>query len=239
MGLCLHAGATPVDYAGLREFATPVPTASHYPVPHHTVVDYVKHSLTFFGHEIVGEDYGVTPDGDKFFGVITLRSEYGDYTDTVGLRNSHDKSFPVSVSFGSRVFVCDNLAFVGEHVIKRRHTPKIKRELPGLIAEIIEPLAMARKAIALTYDRFKATELDERNADHLIMSMYRNDVLNVTRIADVVRAYDEPPHDWGNKTAWRMFNAATFALSGKVVENPKGTGVLHDIVDSTCVRLAA
>jgi hypothetical protein len=241
MGLMLHAGAVPVDYAGLREYATPAPTSTHFPIPHFSVVDYVKHSLTFFGHEVVQEDYGVTPDGHKFFGVLSLRSPYGDYTDMVGLRNSHDKSFPVGVSFGSRVFCCDNMAFTGEHVIKRRHTPKIKRELPGLIAEIIEPLAFARLAIAQTYDRFKATELDDRNADHLVMDMYRKDIINVTRIADVVRAYDDPPQDfdWGGKTCWRMFNAATYALTGKVAENPKATGVLHDIIDSTCVRLAA
>ncbi len=239
MGLMLHAGAIPVDYAGLREFATPAPTATHFPVPHHSVVDYVKHSLTFFGHEVVQEDYGVTPEGDRFFGVLSLKSPYGDYTDMVGLRNSHDKSFPVGVSFGSRVFCCDNMAFTGEHVIRRRHTPKIKRELPGLIAEIIEPLADARKYIALTYDRFKATELDQRNADHLVMDMYRKEVINLTRIADVVNAYEDQAQDWGGNTCWRMFNAATFALTGKVAENPKATGVLHDIIDGTCTRLTA
>lgn len=235
--LMLHAGAVPVDYAGLREFATPVPTATHFPIPHFSVVDYVKLSLSFFGHEVVQEDYGVTPDGDKFFGVLSLKSPYGDYTDMVGLRNSHDKSFPVGVSFGSRVFCCDNLAFTGEHVIKRRHTPKIKRELPGLIAEIIEPLGIARLATAQTYDRFKATDIDQRTADHLVMDMYRKDVINLTRIADVVNAYEDEAQDWGGKTAWRMFNAATFALTGKVADNPKATGVLHDIIDSTCLRL--
>lgn len=239
MGLMLHAGAVPVDYAGLREFATPAPTATHFPIAHHSVVDYIKHSLTFFGHEVVQEDYGVMPDGSKFFGVISLKSPYGDYTDMVGLRNSHDKSFPVGVSFGTRVFTCDNLAFTGEHVIKRRHTPNLKRMLPGLIAEIIEPLDMARHAIAQAFDRFKGTALDQRTADHLVMDMYRKDVINLTRIADVVRAYEEPPHDWGGKTCWRMFNAATYALTGRVAENPKGTGVLHDIIDGTCTRLAA
>lgn len=201
-------------------------------------MDYVKHSLTFFGHEVVEEDYGVTEDGHKFFGVLSLKSPYGDYCDQVGLRNSHDKSFPVSISFGSRCFVCDNLAFVGENVIKRRHTPKIKRELPGLIAEIIEPLGEQRKQLADMYDRFKATALDEMLANHAIMQMYKRDVINVTKIADVVSAYEQPPHDWGNPTAWRMFNAATFALTGRVAENPKATGTLHEIIEGTCELVA-
>jgi hypothetical protein len=54
--------------------------------------------------------------------------------------NNHDKSFPIGIAFGSRVFVCDNLAFVGDRVIRRKHTSKAKRELPGLVTQIIEPL---------------------------------------------------------------------------------------------------
>jgi hypothetical protein len=72
------------------------------------------------------------------------QSAYGNYADTVGLRNSHDKSFPIGIAFGSRVFVCDNTAFVGEHVIQRKHTVKAKRELPGLITEIVQPLQQQR-----------------------------------------------------------------------------------------------
>jgi hypothetical protein len=202
-------------------------------------VDYVKHSLTFFGHEVVGEDYGVTPTGDRFFGVLSLRSEHGDYTDMVGLRNSHDKSFPVGVSFGSRVFCCDNMAFTGEHVIKRRHTPKIKRELPGLIAEIIEPLADQRRQQTVRFDRYKALPLPDQLMNHGIMEMFRKGVINLTRIGDVVDAYDRPPHDWGDHSPWRLFNACTFALTGKVAENPQGTKVLHDIIDGVCERIAA
>lgn len=237
MTLMLHSGAVPVGYAGLREFATPAPTATHFPVPHFSVVDYVKHSLTFFGHEVVEEDYGITEDGHKFFGVLSLKSPYGDYCDQVGLRNSHDKSFPVSISFGSRCFVCDNLAFIGENVIKRRHTPKIKRELPGLIAEIIEPLGVQRKQLADMYERFKGTPLVLDQVDAAIIKMYREGVINVTKIPDVISAYEEPPHDWGNETAWRLFNAGTFTLTGRVAENPKATGKLHDIIDGVCTVL--
>jgi hypothetical protein len=46
-----------------------------------------------------------------------------------------------------------------------------------------------------------------------------------------MKAYDEPPHDWGNRTAWRLFNAATFALEGKVAEKPDLTKRLHQVID--------
>lgn len=238
MTLMLHAGAEVVDYAALRALQTPDATASHVPIPHHSVVDMVKYSLGFFGHELVSEDYGVTPDGNRFFGVLTLRSPYGDYTDMVGLRNSHDKRFPIGIAIGSRVFTCDNLAFVGEHLIKRKHTANAKRDLPGLVAEVIEPLGEERKRQYDTFERYKATAITDATSDHAILEMYRRGVINLTRIEDVLNAYEKPDFDWGDqRTAWRLFNATTFALTGKVAENPKATRALHDIIDGVCERL--
>lgn len=232
--LMLHAGAQPVEYGALRQLDIPRATDTHVPIPHHSVVDMVKYSLGFFGHEIVGEDYGITPDGARFFGVLSLRSEYGDYTDTVGLRNSHDKHFPIGISFGSRVFVCDNLAFNGDTVIKRRHTQNAKRDLPGLVAEVVEPLRDQRLFQARQFDAYRHTALLEAQVDQAIMQFYRKGVINLTRISDVLSAYEDPPHDWGGETAWRLFNAATYTLTGRVAENPQTTRQLHQVIDAFC-----
>ena len=234
MTLCLHSGAKPVAYEELRSLETPAPTKSHHPIAHHHVVDLVKHSLTFYGHQVVEENFGVTEDGMRFFGVLSLKSEYGNYTDVVGLRNSSDKSFPVGVSFGSSVFVCDNLAFVGDHVIRRKHTAKLKFELPGLIASIVEPLAGEREKQHQTFLRYQSTPLDEMRANHAIMAMFREGVINVQRIPEVLHQWEEPECDWGDKSAYRLFNAATFALTSKVAENPSITSRLHEIVDGVC-----
>ena len=56
-----------------------------------------------------------------------------DYGLVIGLRNSHDKSFPASIALGSGVFVCDNLAFSAEVTIARRHTRFIERDLPRVV----------------------------------------------------------------------------------------------------------
>lgn len=234
MTLLLHAGAQPIEYDELRTLPVPVSTATHVPIAHHAVVDMVKYSLGFYGHDVVHEDYGVTPDAARFFAVLSLRSAYGDYTDTVGLRNSHDKRFPIGISFGSRVFVCDNLAFCGDHVIRRKHTTNAKRDLPGLVAEVVEPLSLQRERQALQFERYRETPLTIEALDHGIMQLYRTGVINVQRVADVLDAYQDPPHDWGGETAWRLFNAATFVLTGRVAENPRVTRQLHTIVDGMC-----
>jgi hypothetical protein len=233
----LHAGAKPVDYDGLRALIVPEPTATHVPIPHHRVVDLVAHSLSYYGHEVTECHFGVTEDGMRFFGVLSLRSSYTGYEDTVGLRNSHDKRFPIGVSFGSRVFVCDNLAFVADHVIKRKHTTNAKRDLPGMIAELIEPLTIEREKQHEKLLGYQQTPLTQEQADHGIMSLYREGIIGVQKIADVHAQWEHPDYDWGEPTAWRLFNAATHALTGKAVEQSDLTPRLHRVIDGVCERV--
>ena len=236
MTLLLHAGAKDADYDTLRTLDTPAPTATHVPIPHFRVVDMVKHTLAFYGHEVTEEHYGVTEDGMRFFGLLSLRSSYGDYEDTVAMRNSHDKKFPVGIGFGGRVFCCDNLSFIADHIIRRKHTANAKRDLPGLVGELVEPLALQRERQHQAFLRYQETQLSEAQANDAIMTMFRHGVINVQRIADVIEQWDYPAYlEWGDRTAWRLFNATTYALAGKVVENSDLTPRLHTIIDGLCV----
>jgi hypothetical protein len=231
MSLILHAGAEPVEYGALALLPTPEATASHVPIPHGRLVDIVKHMLSFYGHEVMEEHHGVTKDGARYFGVLTLKSLYGDYTDMVGLRNSHDKSMPIGLAFGSRVFVCDNLAFVADAVVKRKHTIKAKHELPGLISELVEPLADTRLAQHKKLVSYQQKEITDVVAEHAVMQMYRKEVINLQRIPEVLNQWDNPDHDWGKKSVWRLFNACTHALNGRIAEDPTPTRILHSICD--------
>src|SRR3954453_10610898 len=115
--LNLHSGGDLVEYEALRQLETPAATPTHVPIEHHRLVDLARSTLGMFGHEVVEEHHALDADGMRYFGLMTLRSTYTGYCDTVGLRNSHDKKFPIGISFGSQVFVCSNLSFMGDHVI--------------------------------------------------------------------------------------------------------------------------
>lgn len=233
-GLIIHAGAQYVDYDALRVVNTPPATSSHVPLPHHHLVDMVRYALGYHQHEIVEEHHAIMPDGQRYFGLFTLQSPYGDYKDTLGIRNSHDKSWPVGLAFGARVMVCDNTSFNGEIVVKRKHTINTKRDLPGIVAGIVEPLQEKRIAQQCAFDAYRNRQLTAAEFDHMVMTLYRRGGLNVTRIADVVEAFERPPYDWGGETAWRAFNAVTYALKGKVAEAPQLTQTLHNVIDGFC-----
>ncbi|MBK3666188.1 DUF932 domain-containing protein [Bradyrhizobium diazoefficiens] len=237
MTLNLHSGGELVTYDQLRAVPVPAATDTHLPLPHHELVEMVRFTLNYHGHEIIEEHHAIDHEGMRYFGLMTLRSSYGDYADTLGLRNSNDRSFPIGVAFGSKVFVCSNLSFMGTHVIKRKHTARAKRELPALLGDIIAPLQAERIAQNQKLLTYQQTPLTDMAADHAILDMYRRDIIGVQRIGDVVREWETPSHDYGAKTAWRLLNAATFALSGKVAERPDLTRDLHQVIDGVCHRV--
>lgn len=230
--LNLHSGGTLVEYDALRQLTAPPATATHVPVEHYRLVDLVRGTLSMFGHEIVEEHHALDHDNMRYFGLMTLKSTYTGYTDTLGLRNSHDKSLPIGIAFGSRVFVCSNLAFIGDHVIRRKHTANAKRILPGLLMEIIEPLAQQRELQAKTFTRYRQSIISDQQAHHAIVEMYKGGVINLQRIDNVLTEWEEPSFEgYDERNAWRLFNATTFALTGKIAERPDLTSKLHTVID--------
>jgi len=99
----------------LARVATPVGTATHKPIPHIAVVEKLIEALGFRQIGVVREEYAISADGMRMFGVMDLSSGFDGCRFAVGLRNSHDKSFRLSCTVGLRVFVCENLAFHGEY----------------------------------------------------------------------------------------------------------------------------
>src|SRR5437762_880193 len=93
---------------------TPSGTATHKPIPHIEVVNSLVETLGFRHISVVSEEYAVSPDGMKMFGVMEIDQGMNGARFALGLRNSHDKSFRLAVTVGYRVFVCENLAFSGD-----------------------------------------------------------------------------------------------------------------------------
>ena len=234
MELNLHSGGELVSLADLAHVLPPPATRSHNPVPYVELVRMVKYALGYYEHEVVDEQHAIDKDGGRYFGTMQLRSPYGDYVDLCGLRSSYDKTFPVGISVGAHVFVCSNLSFFGDFTVKRKNTANVLRDLPGLVAEIIQPLHERRQAQSLTFQAYKNRPMLEPEVHDAVMKMYRRNAININRVPDVLDAFYAPPFDWGDESAWRLFNAATYALKGKVAEAPQLTRTLHEVLDGYC-----
>jgi hypothetical protein len=62
---------------------------------------------------IVNQHTVLTHDRLRYFGLMEIQNGviHQDYAWVLGLRNSHDKTFPAGIVAGANVFVCDNLRF--------------------------------------------------------------------------------------------------------------------------------
>jgi hypothetical protein len=105
---------------------TPAATETHRPIPHHEIVQALVETLGFRHIGIVHDEYAVSPDGMKVFGVLDLATEMEGCRFSIGLRNSHDKSMRLAMTCGYRVFVCSNMAFAGDLTPVLAKHPRLK-----------------------------------------------------------------------------------------------------------------
>ena len=106
------------------------------------------------------------------------------------------------------------------------------RDLPNMIMAAVSNTKTMEHNQALRFERYQETPVSDRDADHLIMNMMRRGAINTTRIPKVVQEWDEPSHDFGGRTIWRLHNAVTETLKGtNIHEMPKRTIELNAICD--------
>src|SRR4051794_5486263 len=110
VNLVLHCGARHVDRDAVENTLTPDSSTTWVPVPHHRLLEQVEGTLVGSGMSITNQAHALWKDGLRYFGLLEVSNgrAHDDYGLVIGLRNSHDKSFPAAIAIGSAVFVCDN-----------------------------------------------------------------------------------------------------------------------------------
>jgi len=139
-GMLLHCGAELVNRNSLYEVPTPPGTRTWYPLSHTSVLNEIEVQLRACGFQITDEAHALSHNGDRYFAVLSVTLPNRNITDfgwAVGVRNSHDMTFPAGLVAGTRVFCCDNLAFSGEVRISRKHTRFAERDLRHLTARAV------------------------------------------------------------------------------------------------------
>lgn len=112
--LMTHAGARRITREDLAILPVPAETATFKPIPHKNLVERIMDTLWYRRMTVVREEYAVSPDGMKLFGLLEIDLEYKGVRFAIGLRNSNDKSMRVAMVAGYRVTVCDNMMLQGD-----------------------------------------------------------------------------------------------------------------------------
>lgn len=220
--LVLHRGAKLVTEDELKDFKAPPPEGRWYPISHSRVLETVRGTLTEAGYEIRNTRLGVTPDGNRFFGTLDLGTAIvSGISLAVGIRNSCDKSFPIGFCAGSRCFVCDNLSFKAELLVRKRHTINGEKRFVTAIASAVTSLNSFRASEAERIKRLLHQEMTADQADALILRSFEKGIIGARELPRVLHEWRNPSHEeFQPRTAWSLLNAYTSALRERAVQHP-------------------
>ena len=237
MSLCLHSGAERVSLDDIIAATAPEPTETWYPIAYGDFVNATRESLTASGLQVKEEEYALMSEGDMeaamMFALMTLTGG-DDYALTVGLRASYNQRFANSLVGGSRVFVCDNLAFSGEVRINRKNTKWAYRDLIRMVMEAVGQLGSLWMTQEQRYEAYKHFQLTEAQAHDILIRSLDAKVMANAYIAKVLKEWREPQHeDFAPRTVWSLYNAYTEVFKGSnPVDLPNRTIRLEGLLDS-------
>jgi hypothetical protein len=125
MGLIAHVDTKRVTVDEVIAVPTPERTKTWGAIGHGDLIETLKYATKEADLEIRREDYSLSKDGGRLFGVFTLTGKSAEKASMLGFRNSIDKTLAVGLTAGTRVTVCDNMVFSGEFIDYHKHIGKL------------------------------------------------------------------------------------------------------------------
>src|SRR6266852_171623 len=198
----------------LAEVPTPLGTATHRPVPHVEVVEALVETLSFRHIGVVTEEYAVSKDGMKMFGVLDLDTGMPGCRFSIGVRNSHDRSMRLAAVVGVRVLVCENMAFSGDfQPVLAKHSKNFS--LQNALSIGVDQMQRNFDAMRKQVEDWQSSQLADVSVKLIIYQAFIESDLEVPRhLARVVHDhYFNPQYeDFQARTMWSLSNAFTSAF---------------------------
>ena len=225
--LVLHKGGRLVSFDELAEVKAPPPEGRWYPLSHGAVLGRVKETLAEAGYTVKREQLALAKFDARFFGTLDLTTPLSDgVVLSVGVRNSTDKSYPIGFAAGSRVFVCDNLSFSAELMVRRKHTRHGELRFGNDIAATVVKLGQFQADETKRIAAMKETEVSGVQADSIILNAYTRGIVKTPDLPAVIKHWRDPEHDaFRDRTLWSLMNAFTSAMGEKAKANPAAYAV--------------
>lgn len=226
--LIAGVGTQRVDREFLSKLPIPEGTDTFQPIPHIRIVEALIETLGFRHIKVANDEYAVSHDGAKMFGLIELDYEFSGVRFAIGLRNANDKSMRLALTVGYKVFVCSNMMFKGDF------TPVLSKHSKNF--NLVDALSIGVDRIQRSFEPLKTSICDWRanilspnDAKVIIYEAFVEAKIAPPRLLPLVhRHYFEPEHDeFKNATLWSLSNSFTSAFKSlKAFQQFRATGKL-------------
>jgi hypothetical protein len=210
----LIAGATTrkITPLELSFIDAPEATPSHKPVKHSDIVHQIETGLAMRSIRVIKQEYAVSPDGMKMFGLMVTNQEFDGCNYAIGLRNSNDKSMRLAMVAGYRVMVCENMAFAGDfHPLNAMHTSNF--QLQDSITLAIDRVHRGLLNVSSQVEKMRKFEVSDFKVKEAIYDAFVGKTgmrLPKMIMDDVHKNYfDSPIPEFQPGNAWTLHNAFT------------------------------
>ena len=242
MSTLLYNSATDIkverDY--LANLQTPPPMGKrHAPYPFHAFATDTADAIERAGFTIEQEDYAITKDEQRLFGLLNVSRPVAPDAPTFGvpalhkpkwnllvaLRGAHDQSISRGLAIGSRVMVCSNLCFHGDlGNWNSKQTTNIAHRIPDMVADAVAGLGDAGRKLTIDFDAFNEQQITRETGDKVLLDIYRSGGFSASQMGRAVDDWDAcsvEEHTANGRNLWWLFNSATHALK------PTGANTNH------------
>ena len=212
--LLAHCGSSKITREELKLIPTPEASATHQPIPHNQIVEALVEGLSFRHISAIREEYAVSSDGMKMFGVLDLETTFDGCRFSVGIRNSNDKSMRLAVTVGYRVLVCDNMAFHGDFTpVLAKHSKHFS--LVDVLSIGIDRIQRNFEPMKKQVEAWKGTRIPDESAKLVIYRAFVQGELDVPkhlarRVHDLY--FNPEIEEFAPRTTWSLSNAFTSAF---------------------------
>jgi len=209
---------------------------SHRPIAHDYLVTQTKDRLKANGFTIQEEVHSLARDNNHYFGLFAVDHPNRVASDrgcVVGIRNSHDKTFPAGLCAGDAPFVCDNLIFTNTIKLARRHTRNILKDLDFTINRALGKLFGFWHGQDNRIEAYKNFELGNAVANDIIIKACKAGAIPKSKVMDVVDQWESSDHpQFWDRNMNSLYNAFTEIYKGNLVALPSRSDALHSVLDS-------
>src|SRR5213592_583057 len=213
-GLLLSSNGK-ITRAELRQIPAPEATSTHQPVAHYRIVEALLETLGFRHIQVTREEYAVSPDGMKMFGVLDLEQGVTGVNFSIGLRNANDRSLRLGLTVGYKVLVCQNLAFMGDFTpVLHKHSKHL--DLIELVSIGVDKIQRNFEPLKRQIEAWQSHALEDDRARLILYAAFVEGRLAAPRhlLPAVHKHYFDPEHaPFRPRTLWSLSNAFTSAFT--------------------------
>lgn len=239
MSLVAHVDTKRVPEAMVLEVVPPEWTDTWHPVSHRDVVQSLDKAVEHAGLQVLHREYSLNGSGTRMFGSWSIElTGSGDHNTKMGyelgIRNALDKSMAIGVCAGTRVFVCDNLAFSSEFVAFRKHTGGLTvAELEILARNALLSVTSNMQREMLWMESLKHITLGPLRFKEMVFDLMYNGIVPPSQFDTFLKHWDEEVNAIGGQGSnlFTVHGAVTRMLRDRnLMSVAKVTGMLHDFL---------